>query len=46
MCYNKRKDMTEDLNKEMKNILKREMKKLQKRIIKAFPDLKPIIKKN
>lgn len=44
--YNKRKDMTEDLNKEMKNILKREMKKLQKRIIKAFPDLKPIIKKN
>lgn len=44
--YNKRKDMTEDLNKEMKNILKSEMKKLQKRIIKAFPDLKPIIKKN
>ena len=40
-----RKDMTEDLNKKMKSILRIEKRKLQKRIIKAFPNLKPIIKK-
>ena len=39
------KDMTEDLTKERKNILRKEKRKLQKRIIKAFPNLKPIIKK-
>ena len=39
------KDMTEDLTKERKNILKKEKRKLQRRIIKAFPNLKPIIKK-
>ena len=39
------KDMTEDLTKERKNILRKEKRKIQKRIIKAFPNLKPIIKK-
>ena len=39
------KDMTEDLTKKRKNILKKEKRKLQRRLIKAFPDLKPIIKK-
>ena len=39
------KDMTEDLTEERKNIIKNEKRKLQRRLIKAFPDLKPIIKK-
>lgn len=39
------KDMTEDLTKKRKNILKKEKRKLQRRLIKAFPNLKPIIKK-
>ena len=39
------KDMTEDLTKKRKSILKQEKRKLQRRLIKAFPDLKPIIKK-
>ena len=38
------KDMTEDLTKKRKNILKKEKRKLKRRIIKAFPNLKPIIK--
>ena len=40
-----RKDMTEVLSKKRETILKREKRKLQRRIIKAFPNLKPIIKK-
>lgn len=39
------KDMTEDLTVERKNIIKREKRKLQRRLVKAFPNLKPIIKK-
>ena len=39
------KDMTEDLTEKRKSILKQEKRKLQRRLIKAFPDLKPIIKK-
>lgn len=38
-------DMTENLTKKRKNILKKEKRKLHRRIIKAFPNLKPIIKK-
>lgn len=39
------KDMTENLTTERKSIIRNEKRKLQRRIIKAFPNLKPIIKK-
>lgn len=38
-------DMTEDLTVERKNIIKNEKRKLQRRLVKAFPNLKPIIKR-
>ena len=40
-----RKDMTEVLTKKRETILRKEKRKLQHRIIKAFPYLKPIIKR-